>query len=164
MPEEPTSDDAAGTTPAADAAAAGPQRARDRLADRYGTGGKPKPRHRRWQVWTFTAIALVASGIAAYVGYQNLAGAPIDAQRVTYDERPGDAMEITIDVSRNDPDRKGVCIVRTRNQSGQESGRKEILVAPGQGRVSTVIRSIDRPVTADIYGCSYDIPQYLSSP
>ncbi|WP_253857335.1 DUF4307 domain-containing protein [Prauserella alba] len=134
------------------------------MADRYGARRKTKPRRRLWQVWTFTAIALVASSIAAYVGYQNLAGAPIDAQRVTYDERPGNAVEITIDVSRDDPDRQGVCIVRARNRSGQESGRKEILVASGIERVSTVIQSIGRPVTADVYGCSYDIPRYLSSP
>ncbi|MCR3722464.1 protein of unknown function (DUF4307) [Prauserella flava] len=164
MPEEPTSDDAARDTTAGDATPPDAQHTRDVLADRYGAARKPNRRRRRWQVWTFTAIALVASSIAAYVGYQNLAGAPIEAQRVTYEERPGNAVEITIDVSRNDPDQKGVCIVRARNQSGQESGRKEILVAPGLERVSTVIQSIGRPVTADVYGCSYDIPRYLSSP
>ncbi|MBB3050599.1 hypothetical protein FHS23_001594 [Prauserella isguenensis] len=164
MPEEPTPDDAAADAQAAGAPQPDPQHARDRMADRYGAARKPNRRRSRWQVWTFTAIALVVSGVAAYVGYQNLAGAPIDAQRVTYEERPGDAVQITIDVSRNEPDREGVCIVRARNRSGQESGRKEILVAPGLERVSTVIQSIGRPVTADVYGCSYDVPRYLSSP
>lgn len=164
MPEEPTPGDAAADTPAADSAPPDPQHTRDLMADRYGSARKPKSPRRRWRVWLFTAIALVVSAVAAYVGYQNLAGAPIDAQRVTYEEKPGDAVEITLDVSRNDSDQAVVCIVRARNQSGQESGRKEILVASGRERVSTVIQSIGRPVMADVYGCSYDTPRYLSSP
>jgi hypothetical protein len=49
--------------------------------------------------------------------------------------------------------------------TGAESGRKEILVPAGGGirRLSTVIRSIGRPVTADVFGCSYDVPPYLST-
>lgn len=164
MPEEPTSDDATDSTPAADTAPQDRQHSQDLMADRYGTTRRPKPRRSRLRTWTFTAIALVVSGVAAYVGYQNLATTPVEAQRVTYDERPGNAVQITIDVTRNEPDRAATCIVRARNLSGQESGRKEILVAPGRERVSTVIQSIGRPVMADIYGCSYAIPQYLSSP
>jgi len=153
LPEEPTS------------AETGTESGTDRIADRYGRARKkPRTKLKRWQAWTFTAVALVASGVAAYIGYQNLAGAPIEAQRIGYEERPNNAVEITVDVTRDDPAREAVCIVRARNLSGQESGRKEILVPPEQGRMSTVIQSIGRPVTADVYGCSYDIPEYLSSP
>ncbi|OLT49212.1 hypothetical protein BJF85_10140 [Saccharomonospora sp. CUA-673] len=135
----------------------------DRIADRYGrTARKPWTKLKRWQAVVFTAVALGVSGFGAYVGYQNLAGAPVEAQRIAYEERENNAVEITIDVSRNDADREVVCIVRARNISGQESGRKEILVPPGQSRVSTVIESIGQPVTADVYGCGYDIPEYMS--
>ena len=35
--------------------------------------------------------------------------------------------------------------------TGAESGRKEIYVPPGQGVLTTVIHSTDRPVTADVF-------------
>ncbi|PXY21457.1 hypothetical protein BAY60_27555 [Prauserella muralis] len=133
------------------------------LADRYGSA-RPGPRapRRGWRVWLFVVLALAASGTAAYVAYTNLGDAPIEAQRVGFTERPGNAMEITIDIIREDPRRPGVCIVRVRDISGAESGRKEIYVAPGVERMSTVVRSIGRPVTADVFGCSYNVPRYLS--
>lgn len=111
----------------------------------------------------FALIALVASSAVAYVGYQNLGSAPIDAQRVAFDEQPPNAMSITIDVNREDPERPGVCIVRVRAISGAESGRREVLVPPGRSRLTTVIRSNGRPVTADVFGCSYEVPEYLSA-
>lgn len=112
----------------------------------------------------FAAIAFLASGAAAYVGYRNLGDAPIEAQRVGFVERPGNAMEITIDVTRNDPGRAAVCIVSVRDISGAESGRRETYVAPGEERVSTVVRSVGQPVTADVFGCSYNVPEYMSRP
>jgi hypothetical protein len=117
-------------------------------------------------MWVFGLIALAVSGSVAYVAYRNLGAAPIDAQRVAFAAKPGNSMEITIDVTRDDPARPGMCIVRARDLSGAESGRKEIFVPTGGAstRVSTVIRSIGQPVTADVFGCSYNVPRYLSSP
>ncbi|GAB3488843.1 DUF4307 domain-containing protein [Amycolatopsis cihanbeyliensis] len=130
-----------------------------------GRYGRARTRTRRgWRVWVVVLIALAVSGTVAYVAYRNLGTAPIEAQRLGFTEKPGNAMEITIGVNRDDPGRAGVCIVRVRDISGSESGRKEIVVPPGAGEVSTVIKSIRRPVTADVFGCSYDVPQYLSSP
>ena len=127
---------------------------------RYGPARGRAPR--RWRRWVFTAIALVAGVVIAWVAYVNLGPAPISADRVSYAEQPGNTMSITINVTRDDSSRPGVCIVRTRDFSGAESGRKEIYVPPGQGVLTTVIHSTDRPVTADVFGCSYAVPSYLS--
>ncbi|MFF5992432.1 DUF4307 domain-containing protein [Prauserella flavalba] len=131
---------------------------------RYGSARPSGRAPRGWQKWLFGALVLLIGGGAAYIGYSNIGSAPIEAQRVGFAERPGNAMEITIDVARDDTQRPGVCIVRVRDISGAESGRKEIYVPPGEERLSTVVRSITRPVTADVYGCSYNVPEYLSSP
>ncbi|ASR38001.1 hypothetical protein BAY61_26670 [Prauserella marina] len=133
---------------------------------RYGSSHPANRRKRTvrgWRMWVFGAIALAVSITVTLVAYGNLGQAPIEAQRVGFEEKPGNAMEITIDVQRGEPDRPGVCIVRVRDISGAETGRKEIYVAPGEERLSTVIRSIGRPVTADVYGCSYNVPEYLST-
>ncbi|QRP47185.1 DUF4307 domain-containing protein [Amycolatopsis sp. FDAARGOS 1241] len=133
-------------------------------ADRYGSPAKTGSK--RWKRWVFGVVAVVVSCAVAWIAYVNLGQASIDAERVAFDARPGNAMQITINVTRDDPDKAGVCIVRVRDKSGAESGRKEVLVPAGAGhsRVSTVVKSIGEPVTADVYGCSYSIPRYMSTP
>ncbi|WP_240519346.1 DUF4307 domain-containing protein [Amycolatopsis antarctica] len=143
------------TTPAEQSARALPE----------GRYGKPRgggtPRRLRAVVLAVAAVAL--GGVLAFVAYQNLGAAPIEAQRRSFAEVGPDSMEITLDVTRDDPARPGVCIVRVRDLSGAESGRREVLVPASVPAVSAVIRSSGKPVTADVFGCSYDVPDYLSS-
>jgi len=131
---------------------------------RYGTGRQKTSR--RWRRWLFLAIALLVSGTIAYVAYLNLGNVPIDAERIAFAAKPGNAMEITLNVTRDDDSRPGVCIVRVRDRAGAESGRKELLVPAGakHNRMSTIVKSIGEPVTADVFGCSYAVPRYLSTP
>ncbi len=117
----------------------------------------------RWRRWALIALALVAGTAATYFGYTTLAVTPIEGQRVAFTERPGNTMEVTVDVLRNEPTRPGVCIVRVRDSSGAESGRREMYVPPGRERLTTVVHSNGRPVTADVIGCSYSVPEYLST-
>jgi uncharacterized protein DUF4307 len=129
---------------------------------RYGRAREQAPRN--WRRWLYIAIALVAGVVVAWVAYVNLGPAPISADQVSYSVQPDNSMELTINVIRDDPSRPGVCIVRTRDNTGAESGRKEVFVPSGDNHSlqTTVIRSIDRPVAADIFGCSYSVPSYLS--
>ncbi|WP_414939878.1 DUF4307 domain-containing protein [Amycolatopsis sp. cmx-11-51] len=136
----------------------------DLLESRYGKTRAARPA--RWRRLVYLLIALLVSGGLAYVMYTNFGSAPIEGERVLFAEKPGDAMEITINVTRDDVNRPGVCVVRVRDKAGAESGRKEVLLQPGSknSRVTTTIKSIGKPVTADIFGCSYDVPRYLSRP
>ncbi|NIH78616.1 DUF4307 domain-containing protein [Amycolatopsis viridis] len=127
-----------------------------------GRYGRPQRPSRRWRRWAYAVVAVAVGGAVAWIGYLNLGAAPITAERVTFQELPGNAMTVSLNVTRDEPGRPGVCIVRTRDISGAESGRREVYVPPGATRVDAVVRSIDQPVTADVYGCSYDIPEYLS--
>src|SRR5207302_86725 len=86
-----------------------------------------------------SVVTLGAGVVIAWGAYANLGPAPMSADRVSYAEQPGNTMSITINVTRDDSSRPGVCIVRTRDFSGAESGRKEIYVPPGQGVLTTVI-------------------------
>lgn len=129
---------------------------------RYGRTRRQAPR--RWRRWVFIAAGLVAGVVVTWVAYVNLGPAPISADRVSFAAHPGNVMELTINVLRDDQSRPGVCIVRTRDISGAESGRKEVFVPPGNdhGLQTTLIHSTDLPVTAEVFGCSYTIPSYLS--
>ncbi|HVV10985.1 DUF4307 domain-containing protein [Amycolatopsis sp.] len=130
---------------------------------RYGTARDRTSS--RWRRWVWTALGLVAGLVVAWVAYLNLGPAPITADRVGFEEQPGDAMSVTINVTRDDPSKPGVCIVKLQDISGAESGRKEVYIPAGDNhsKQTTVVRSVGQPVTADVFGCSYDVPTYLSS-
>ncbi|OLR90037.1 DUF4307 domain-containing protein [Actinokineospora bangkokensis] len=129
---------------------------------RYGT---PRGRLSRPAVVALVAAGLVVGGGVTWVAYRNLGSAPIEAERATFANLPGNRMEFAFDVTRRTPEQAAVCVVRTRGIDGQEGGRKEVYVPPGSSptRVSTVITSGTEPVTADVFGCSYQVPAYLST-
>lgn len=130
-----------------------------------GRYGRTPSRARRMRLrWAAVALALLASVAIAYVAYRNLGTAPIESQRVAFTQKPGNAMEVTLDVRRDDPASPAVCVVRVRDISGAETGRREVLVTPGEGRITTLVQSTQAPVTADVVGCTYNVPQYLSRP
>jgi hypothetical protein len=133
------------------------------LEDRYGT--KPRRRVSRRTYWIVTAVALVVSGGVAWVGYTNFGTAPIESQASSFANLPDNQMKLTFDVTRDTPERAAVCIVRTKVFDGSESGRKEVYIQPAKGTltVTTVIASSGKPVTADVFGCSYQVPAYLST-
>jgi hypothetical protein len=74
------------------------------------------------------------------------------------------SVRVTFQVVRRQPDRAAVCIVRARSIDGDETGRKEVYVPPGPRSVlaETVLRTSRRPVTGEVFGCSYEVPGYLA--
>jgi hypothetical protein len=74
---------------------------------------------------------------------------------------------VTITVTRAEPARPAVCIVRARSKDGGEVGRREILVPPSTEtsvQVTTEVKTTKPPVVGDIYGCGTDVPGYLKAP
>ncbi|MGQ0840822.1 DUF4307 domain-containing protein [Actinokineospora sp.] len=138
------------------------------VADRAlpeGRYGKPRARRSRRTTAVLVAAGLAAGGAVAYLAYTNLGTAPIETERTAFGNLPGNRMQLTFDVTRTTPERPAVCIVRVRGIDGQEGGRKEVYIPPGAPsvRMSTVISSASEPVTADVFGCSYQVPAYLST-
>jgi hypothetical protein len=131
------------------------------LEDRYGV--RPRRASRR-TYWLIGACALVVSGVVAWIGYTNLGTAPIETQSTSFANLPNNQMRLTFDITRNAPDRAAVCIVRARVLDGSEGGRKEVYIPPGASTMTmtTDITSSGEPVTADVFGCSYQVPAYLS--
>lgn len=130
-----------------------------------GRYGKSRARPSRRTYWITGVLAVALGVVATYLAYTNLGATPIETQRTAFANLPDNAMRLTFDVTRDQPERPAVCIVRVRGIDGAEGGRKEVLVPPG-GRprsVSTVIRSTTEPVTAEVFGCSYQVPAYLST-
>lgn len=98
------------------------------------------------------------------VGYRNLGPQPIEGRQTAFRVLDDGSVRITFQVVRRQPERPAVCIARARSVDGDETGRKEVFVPPGQRSVlaETVLRTSRRPVTGEIFGCSYEVPEYLA--
>ena len=78
-----------------------------------------------------------------------------------------ETVTVTISVTRKNPSRPVVCIVRARSIDGAETGRREVLVPPSRLKtvqVTTTVKATRQPVVGDIYGCGTDVPAYLVAP
>ena len=129
---------------------------------RYGPRATAEPAG-RGRRWVLAGVGLLLAGAVAFVGYRNLGSSPIEAQRTVFSPAGPGAVSMTFTVTRDDPSRAVVCVVRARVIDGSEGGRREVYVPPGATSVSTVIRSSGEPVTADVFGCSYEVPPYLAT-
>lgn len=132
--------------------------------DRYGSRARQSPR--RGLRWALLGLVIVVTAIVAAIGYKNLGSPPIEGKQVAFDVTSDSTVRLTIEVHRDDPHRSAECVVRARSISGEEVGRKEVLIPPASVdtvRNETVIRTSARSVTGDVYGCSYNVPEYLSS-
>jgi hypothetical protein len=130
-----------------------------------GRYGKAPARRSRRATVIFAVLGVSVGGLVAYIASENLGTAPIEAERISFDDLPDNRMQLVFEVKRQTPERAAVCIVRTRGIDGTEGGRKEVYVGPGASsvRLTTVISSSSEPVTADVFGCSYQVPAYLST-
>jgi len=133
------------------------------LADRYGKGRDGRRSRKAYLVGGLVAVA-VGAGVGV-IGYQNFGTAAIETQQTAFENLPDNAMRMTFEVTRDTPDKPVVCIVRVRVLDGSEGGRREVLVPPGESStmVTTVVHSGAEPVTADVFGCTYQVPAYLST-
>ncbi|GAA1260984.1 DUF4307 domain-containing protein [Saccharothrix xinjiangensis] len=129
---------------------------------RYGKPRRPAP---TWTRWSLAVIAVLVGGVVAWVGYRNLGTKPVEAKQTAFEVLGDSSVEITFEVVRQTPERPVVCIVRARSEDGDEAGRREVLVPAGAGTVreTTVLKASKPPVTGEVFGCSYQVPEYLST-
>ena len=74
-------------------------------------------------------------------------------------------VNIRLNVTRDDPSKPAVCIVRARSKDGTETGRREVLVPASESGtvdVRTFVTTSQAPGLGDLYGCSLDVPSYLT--
>jgi hypothetical protein len=132
---------------------------------RYGRSRLSRVSRRR--VVIALAMLVVAVGlVVAVIGYQRLGTSDVAGSLAGYAVIDGETASVTISVTRSDPSRPVDCIVRVRAKDGSETGRREVLVPPSDQatvQVTTIVKSSQPPVMADIYGCGTAVPGYLRS-
>lgn len=129
--------------------------------DRYPTSGG-SPRRLVW--WMIAAVGIGLAVALTFVVYQRSGPAEIQSEMITYNVIDDSTVDVQFTVTRDDPSRPAVCVVRARSQDGQETGRREVLIPPsdsGTVLLNSTIKTSQRPGTGLIYGCSFEIPEYL---
>ncbi|MEU4843024.1 DUF4307 domain-containing protein [Nocardia testacea] len=150
------------------AAAASPdvaESAGDRHADRYGRrAARPD---RRLIGAVLTAVVVLAGIGVAYLGWAKFGPEDIESEELGYTVLDDSSVEVQIRLTRADPSKPVVCLVRAMSRDLTEVGRREVLVQPTAGdktvRLSTVVAASERPASAAIYTCTDKVPGYLKT-
>ncbi len=135
----------------------------DRPTARYGRQRLSRRARRRLAIG-LTVLVLVAGVVVAIVASQRLGSGDVQGELGGYQLVDDETLSLTIKVTRADPSRPAVCIVRARAIDGSETGRREVLVPPSTQdtvNLTTVVKSTRPPVVGDVYGCGMDVPPYL---
>ncbi len=136
----------------------------ERPPERYGRSTLTAGTRRR--VTLGLAGLVVAAGLgAAAVAYQRHEGNDVEGKAAAFEVLDKGTLSITFSVTRKDPAQPAVCIVRARSRDGAETGRREILVGPSDGKtvqVTTTVSAFRPSEVADVYGCGTTVPAYLT--
>jgi hypothetical protein len=135
----------------------------ERPADRYGRQRLSRS-NRRWIAIGLTVLVLAIGVGIAVIASQRLGTGEVKGELGGYQLVDDETVQVTITVTRDDPSRTVVCIVRARSIDGSETGRREVLVPPSSQKtvqVTTVVKASRPPVVGDVYGCGTDVPSYL---
>ena len=134
-----------------------------RPVSRYGREPMPARTRRRWLIG-LGALVLAAGVGVAVAGYQRFEDVEVEGKAAAFEVIDDHTVTVTVSVTRKDPSRPAVCIVRSRSKDGVETGRREVLVAPSESKtvqVKTTVASFKRAFVGDVYGCGMDVPAYL---
>jgi hypothetical protein len=130
---------------------------------RYGHSRLSRVSRRRVAIG-LGVLAVAAGVLVAVIGYQRLGTSDVTGSLAGYRVIDNETASVIISVTRSDPSRPVDCIVRVRAKDGSETGRREVLVPPSDQatvQVTTTVKSSQRPMMADIYGCGTSVPGYL---
>lgn len=138
----------------------------ERPSARYGRQRLSR-RQRRWIAVGFTVVALAVGVAVAVVAFGRFGSEDVKGELGAYELVDDETVAVTISVTRKDPSRPAVCIVRARSVGGAETGRREVLVPPSTQQtvqVTVPVKTTRPPANGDIYGCGTDVPSYLVAP
>lgn len=134
---------------------------------RYGDTRKIPPI--RWLIIGLV-IALVGGLTYTLVQYSRVAEPNISASAAGWDRGEGDREEdifiFTLDVTREDPSQEAYCILIAMAYDYGEVGRRDVVIPPSDEqtvRIDVPVQTRDTAVAGDVYGCSTEVPEMLST-
>ncbi|MEE4022324.1 DUF4307 domain-containing protein [Gordonia sp. PKS22-38] len=112
-------------------------------------------------------VLVIAAGVGiAILGYSRFAAPDVSGEATAYDIVDNSTVAVQFTVTRADPGSPVACVVRGRSVDGDETGRREILIPGGtesQVGMRTEVTTSKPPVIGEVFGCTIDVPAYLTS-
>jgi uncharacterized protein DUF4307 len=124
------------------------------LDARYGRRRR-QPLRRMLVLATAAVAVAVALSWLAWAAVRGSSPA-VDGGVVSFDVVSANAVRVTVEVVR-DPSTPAVCVLRARDASGEEVGRREVRVPTGGGRrrvLEWTVPTRGRAVTGELESCS----------
>ncbi|MGW0037048.1 DUF4307 domain-containing protein [Gordonia sp. NPDC003376] len=121
-------------------------------------------RSKRYWFLGLSALVVITGVVLALIGYQKFADPDVSGQATGYEILDPSTVAVQFTVNRADPTQPVACVVRARSIDGDETGRREVLIAPGvaqEGHRVNVSTS-KPPVIGEVFGCTTDVPAYLT--
>ncbi|RPA65286.1 DUF4307 domain-containing protein [Gordonia oryzae] len=120
---------------------------------------------RLWFIALSVLVAIVGV-VLAVIGYHKFADPDVSGQATGYDILNPSTVAVQFTVNRADPSQPVACVIRARSQDGSETGRREVLIGPGQVQEGhrVEVKTSEPPVIGEVFGCSTSVPAYLTAP
>ena len=132
-------------------------------AGRYSARERP-PGTRRRNAAIVLAVSILLGALVAVLAYRNFGTEPISGDSLGFSLDNDSTVTVRFSVTRDDPSRPAVCIVRALSRDGSETGRRESYIPPS-GTATTAytstVRTSHPPAVGNVFGCSYTVPSYL---
>ncbi|KAB1504034.1 DUF4307 domain-containing protein [Corynebacterium sp. 320] len=142
-------------------------------APQAGSPSTPKARYGKRSGGTFTgkilAVVFAAMMLAAVVYIvamlRNQSTVDVTAVETGGSVVSDHEIKASIDITRDDPSKPAYCIIYALDYEKNDVGRREIALPAGGDktvRVETTMPTRERAHAAKVYGCSSDLPPYLT--
>lgn len=134
---------------------------------RYGSPRSPKaPSGLSGKIIAIVSVIVLIAFILVFARFiMNRDDRSVTVEMISHERIDDQTMRLWVDVTRDNVDDPSYCIVTSLNYGMAEVGRRELLIEPGGDQIQRFevdIPSRDLPVSGGVYGCSTEIPSYLS--
>ncbi|WBT09645.1 DUF4307 domain-containing protein [Corynebacterium sp. SCR221107] len=112
-------------------------------------------------------VILLGIGYAGIKLYNSQKNNTISGKTATVEQVNDSTMRLWFDVTRKSTDNPSYCIVTAVDYDRGEVGRREVVIPAGGEKVQRIevdITTTSAAASADVYGCSEDLPFYLKVP
>lgn len=130
--------------------------------DRYGS--KSNRRSGRFLAVILGSMAILLGVGIAWIAYVQWGRSDLEGLVSGYKVDDDSTVTVRLSVTRDDPAKPAVCIVRGLTGDQAEVGRREILIEPSESKtvdISVAVKTSSRASTGTLYGCGWDVPEYL---
>lgn len=119
------------------------------------SAGASRARSRRLLVGAWVLLVLAGVLLAAWLGLR-MGQVRLDWQDVGFRVEGSELVEVTFDVTREDPSQPVTCVVEALNESHAQVGVVTVEVAPAEAarvRMTTQVRTSELAVSATVRSC-----------